>query len=304
MKCAKCTAEVPGQAQFCMKCGTPVSAGRPNSTVTMSRPLATASPTSRPKTGLILGVIAAVAVVVLTAYFGVRNMTNRNGTAIGNGRLTEGIGRPLNGGGLVDRDGKIHDTGPLTDRNAVATPGPADPVEIIDYLKHLREIERQRVALAKAQLAQLLTLSADIQGKTLVHEMGDHPEEGHQKDYNNFQEKLSQWSSQWEDLSRKFNGYPKPVPQSCITLRDRYLDALGKTSAAMSTVGSSFAKAMGSDPGGAIDALTKMQGDRSIDDSCDKADAELATVCDKYHLHKDFDIKADGGASNPFGVGR
>jgi hypothetical protein len=303
MKCAKCTAEVPGQAQFCMKCGTPVSAGRPSGTVTMARPAASAA-RSKPKTGLILGTIAAVAVVALAAYFGVKNLTSKNAVSASGGRLTDALGRPMNGAGLVDKDARIHDTGKLTDSTGLAQPGPADPVEIIDYLKHVREIERQRVALSKAELAQALTLSSQIQAGGITAEMGDHPEVAHQKDYNDFQAKLSTWSSQWEDLSKKFNAYPKPVPQSCITLRDRYLDALGKTSSAMSTIGSSFAKAMGSDPGGAVDALTKMQGDRSIDDSCDKADAELATVCDKYHLHKDFDIKADGGASNPFGVGR
>ena len=138
----------------------------------------------------------------------------------------------------------------------------------------------------------------------LTAEMGNNPEVAHQQNYSQFQADVNKMSSEWEELSRQFNSYPKPVPQSCIMLRDRYLDVLGKTSAAVTKVGNSFARAMSGDSANALDTLTAMQGDQSVDQACDKADEELANVSDKWHIHKDFDIRADGGSSNPFGIGK
>ena len=43
---------------------------------------------------------------------------------------------------------------------------------------------------------------------------------------------------------------------------------------------------------------------KAIDDSCGKADTELGAVCDKFRIHKDFDIRSDGGGASPFGLGR
>jgi hypothetical protein len=281
-----------------MRCGTPVNVGRPGATAVATPPISYAArPARKSKLPLVLAAIALLAVAGVLIALKLRP----------NAKVTDVNARPGNTGNLVDTNARIKDTGPLTGAQTKVGPGPSDPVEIIDYLKHVKEIERQRVATFKQQTGQLLSEGTKLQGSTLMREMGDNPEEGHKKDYSGFQGLLSQWSTQWEELSRQFNAYPKPVPQSCTLLRDKYLDALGKTSASITTVGNAFAQATGGgDPGKALEILTPMQGSASkeIDQSCEAADSEVAAICNKYNIHKDFDIKADGGASNPFGVGR
>lgn len=299
MKCTRCAAEVPGQAQFCMRCGTPVAVGRPGGATAAAHPAAvtyTRPTSSKSKVPAIIAAIALLLIVGAIIAFKLRP----------NGNVTTAQAAALGTGALTDTGSKIHDTGPLASNGGEIKPGPADPTDVIDYLKHVREIERQRVALSKQQLGQVLTWSATIQASNLTREMQDNPEAGHKEDYNKFQASFSQWSTQWEELSRAFNAYPKPVPSACSLLRDKYLDVLGKTSASMTTVGAALGKGMNGDAGAAIEVLTGAQGKMSadIDRACDQADSEVATVCNKYKISKDFDIKADGGAANPFGVGR
>jgi len=304
MKCGRCAAEVPGQAQFCMRCGAPVTYGRPAPTVPISQPLNT--PSAGNTNGKIIGaVMAVIAVLALAGFLVARNLLAQNAKIPSPGRVTDANGRALGGAGLTDANGRINNHAPLTDTGGRVQKDP-DPVDVIDYLKHVRDCEAQRVATSKSQLSQALHWSANMQASNWSAEMTENPDKQHQQDYSKFQNSFSQWSTQWEQLSALFMNYPKPVPQSCIALKDKYLDVLGKTSSSMTAIANGFAQAMSGNAGAALDALSAMQGKAStdIDLACGKADSEVGSICDKYHIHKDFDIKPDGGASNPFGIGR
>jgi hypothetical protein len=309
MKCARCAAEVPGQAQFCMKCGAPVSAGRPGPTVTVAHTRPVSSPGSS-KTGKIAALSALALLLCIAAFFGIQNLLARNASAANAGRLTDLNGRAMDGSGLLDKNGRIADTGNLTDSKGKVEPGPADPVDVIDYLKHVRQIERERLNVYGAQKGRILALSAAMTAdplKTVMDQDGDWQAE-HKKTYEKFTAAQTEITNEWQTIAQHFNGYPKPVPASCTALRDHYLTALGKSQAEIAKELSLFTQALGGDSTSALEGLTKMQGASTrtggIDEAYDKADAELANVCAKYNLHKDFDIKADGGAANPFGVGR
>ena len=311
MKCAKCMAELPGQAQFCMKCGTPVSTSRPLASGPLGgTPRTRTLPLAPPKRSNPLPwIIAGIAIIALgafgaVAYSRARNPTDRPASAGDMGRLTDLNGRAHDMGNLTDKSGRISDIGPLTSKPGQIPPTASDPVEIIDYLKHLRETERARLILTKQQTAQLLTLSATLPAGNMTAEMTDSPETAHKDKYNKMQSDFAKWASDWEALNTKFLSYPKQVPASCAALRDKYLQAVAKTSSSITKVGNSFASAMSGNPQDALDALTKMQGDQGIDQACELADVELAAVCDKFRIHKDFDIRAEGGSANPFGVGR
>ena len=76
MKCQRCNAEMPGAAQFCMSCGSPVMAANPSGGVTMARPIA-AVPTKSNK-HLIAGIAAALALLALALFFGLRALTERS----------------------------------------------------------------------------------------------------------------------------------------------------------------------------------------------------------------------------------
>ena len=300
MKCTRCAAEIPGQAQFCMRCGTPVAVGRPGGPALAAQPAgityASHAP-SRPKWPAILAAVVVLAAIAALVALKLRP-----------GKVSEAQANALGTGALTDTGGRVHDTGPLASDKSTAQPGPADPVDIIDYLKHVKETERRRLALMQSETAKVLELSSTMQADSATTYMDPNGDWSHQKSYSGMQNDLSKWSGEWQELSKQFLAYPKPVPASCTALRDKYLDALGKTEASMVQIGSSFSSALSGNPGSALQVLEQMRGSTTraggIDEACNKADEEVAAVCDKYRIHKDFDIKPDGGAQNPFGIGR
>src|SRR6266511_6376946 len=117
MKCIRCAAEVPGQAQFCMKCGTPVSVGRPEfggPAAVAARPSVSyaASAPRKSKLPLVLAVLALLAAIGGFVAFKLRP----------NAKVTDVNARPADTGNLVDTNARIKDTGPLTNAKASTTP--------------------------------------------------------------------------------------------------------------------------------------------------------------------------------------
>jgi hypothetical protein len=296
MKCARCGSELPAQAQYCLQCGSAVSAAvRPAAVV---RPAAASAAASATRKRAIAGAVAAVA--ALAAGLAWMALHNRPG------KVAEATGRVPNTGPLTERTGRIAAPGPLADRTGTVTPEPGPPVDVIDYLKFLKDIERQRVLLVKQQLADLLKQSGDL---TYAGASADwstnEPEQRYKEVYGRFQQALATWAAQWQQLSQRF--LSKAAPQSCAHLRDAYYDLLGKTSTAIAQVGNSFSQAMGGDPSKAIETLSGMQGSglgsasKDVGDACSAADDALGAVCDKFKIHKDFDIRDESGGSNLLG---
>src|SRR5947209_8849214 len=143
MKCYRCSAEIPGQAQFCMKCGTPVAAGPPGG-VTMAR---SAGMTAPAKKKPLAAIIAAILVLLALASFLAWKFMNPTGRAARTGpgsQVVDRAGLAGTGGPLLDKSARIGPSGPLTDAGAIKS-GPApSPVDVIDYLKFLKEIERSK----------------------------------------------------------------------------------------------------------------------------------------------------------------
>jgi hypothetical protein len=298
MRCVRCQAEIPSQAQFCMQCGTPVNAARSSGAYPPMRPVSAATVRAGMNKRRAAGIAAALLLLAVGAFLAWNKLQG--------GKVTEASGAPFSGGPLTERSGRVGPAGPITEKPGRVEAGPPDKQEVIDYLKFLREIERQRVSLEQQQTGQVLNWSSQLTVQNLNAEMGDRPEEAHRQTYTKFQQDLAQWQNGWQELSKRFLSYGKPVPQSCAQLHDKYFNLLSKTSAAMATVANSFSQAMSGDASKALDALNAMRGTASsdVDQACEAADSELAAVCEKYNLRKDYDIRPDSGASNPFGVGR
>lgn len=310
MKCPRCQAELPGQAQFCLRCGTPVAAASYGATAA-SRPIASpihaAAPPRRSRAGLIAGVSAAVVLAAIAAFFGLRR-----------GNVTNATGRVPEGSRIMDTTGRVGRTAPLTTSAGTPGPAPLDPADVIDYLKFLKEIERQRITLVKSNEGQIKALVPMTEAGNLGAMMKDNEADisrAQNQTYSNIQNKISEMSNQWLALSSRFQ--QRRPPQSCQQLANYYYDALGKTSAAIISVANAFSQAMQglssgdmSKVSGIVEKLQGMDGSgegspsQAVDQSCEKADSELAAVCDKFRIHKDFDIRADGGGASPFGLGR
>jgi len=287
VKCARCSAEVPGQAQFCMRCGTAVA---PVSAVVA----AARRPSRRP---LWIG-LALLAVAALAA--GGYRLLNPAGAS----KVVDASGQVPVGADLTGRSGRVAAGPDLSGRSGRITPPPPEPADVVDYLKFLKDVERQRVALVKQQTAGALGMSASLPGSNLLAEMQQKEEDiqrSHEQTYEHFQAKIMEWQGQWNILSQHF--LSKPPPQSCQQLRDKYYDMLGKTAGAMVSLANSLSQAFSGNAEKALESLSSMRGtaSQSIDDACAAADEELASVCGKFRLRKDFDIKPDGGGASLFG---
>lgn len=305
MKCQRCANELPGGAQFCMSCGTPVLAATPVGGINYSRPVVAAAPPTTNKK-LIAGITAGFLLLALALFFGYRMLTDRTAKVPDGSRVVDAPAVTPTGSGLVDKNARVEAPGPLTDRSAVPdTPAPK-PVDVIDYLRFLKEIERQRVTLQRKQLAELLGMSSKLTllGVDSAIESGE-PEVGARKAATDFQNSMNQWTLDWQHLSRTFAS--RRAPQSCQKLQNSYYDLLGKTSGAIASVGNSFSQAMSGNPQAALDSLTGMRGSgmgtpsRDVTEACETADRDLGDVCDRFKITKDFSILDDGGGANLLG---
>lgn len=306
MKCARCSTELPGQAQFCLKCGTPVAATPAGATVAVTRPTYPAgSSGSFRKVAAVAGAVAAVALGFLAWKY-------LNGT-----RVAETSGKAPEGSRLTDRGGRVPGPSRLTDTSGTVQPAPPNPTDVIDYLKFLKEMERERVSLVKKHEGEMKTLVPLVTAGNLSAEMQGSEADisrGHNDTYAMIQKKMDGLTADWDALAAKFRS--RPAPQSCLQLQSNYYDALSQTSSAVIKVGRLFANAMGGMASGDISKVTDIVGQlqsmdgsgmgspsQAVDTACEKADQELAAVCDRFHIHKDFDIKPDGGGANPIGAG-
>lgn len=291
MRCVSCGSELSGGAEFCAKCGVRVGSAVP--------PLRTAS------TGMPLGkkmALAAGGLAVLAAlgYLGWRAFAP-------SGKVVQAVGQQAPVAPLTESAGRIAPIPPLTEAKGEVQKDP-EPTDIIEYLRFVKEMERQRVMLARTQLGELLKQSGDL---TYAGAMADwttnEPERKYQEVYQRFQQSLGQWTAQWQELAGRFLAYPKPVPQPCTELRDRYYALLSITSNHMLTVGNSFAQALSGDPGKALETLTRMQGSgfgsasKEVTDACNAADEALAAICERFKLKKDFAIEDTLGGGNLLG---
>jgi hypothetical protein len=308
MKCPRCMTELPGQAQFCLKCGTPVAAAPavPHSNVTMSRPVAAARPFAveppRSRKGLYAAIAAVVLLLAVAAFFGLRR-----------GNVVTASGRTPEGSRIMDTSGRIGRTAPLTTSAGTPGPAPLDPADVIDYIAFLRDIERERVTLVKNYSGQLLALEPVLSAGHMQAYM--QPDEQSTKDKFSQAEdlprqKMTELNQRWDALAQRFR--TKTPPQACQQLAADYYQALGSSQRAYVTVSGKLMQAMAdaqTDPGKAMSAVGELQAigakeSAEADTWFNKSDEELARTCDKYRIKKDFDIKPDGGSASPFGIGR
>lgn len=288
MKCTHCSTEIPAQSEFCPKCGTRIGG---QSAAANSSSTVFPAPAGKSRKPL---AYAIAALVLLAAGLLGWTLLSRS-----RGNVLEAQGKVAPGGPLTDKTGRVSPGGPLLANTG--TPDAPPPQDVVDYLRFLKEIEKQRGLIHRAQVSEVLKQSVAIQAGGLKAEMSEHPEEGHAETYAAFQQSLATMSAQWQQLSQQF--LSKQAPSSCAGLRDHYYDVLGKTSGSIAKIGNSVSQAMAGDSSKALDTLTNMQGSGAgsasaeISQACESADEELAGVCKRFRINKDFDIKDDLGGS-------
>jgi hypothetical protein len=293
MKCARCSAEIPRQSQFCLRCGNPVGvnsgSGAHSATV---MPVSHARPGTNRNLMIIIAVLSLALVGVLGAVIG--------------GKLVQKPGQ-TDANQLVQAP---NSSGPsaLVQAPALSTPAPivqapgdthtpaivqapsepsVNTADIDDYLKFVRQIETLKQKLYHDQLADALRMMTDAEK---VKDTADDSE--FHNGVTDLHSNIDKLAGDWNTLTARFR--ERNPPSSCAELRNKYLDQLAKIQSQIVTVVGAFSD-MGSDPGAALRNVTGLDT-HEADRAAQAADDELASVCSKYHLSKDFSIQIDSSS--------
>ncbi len=290
MKCVRCSAEIPRQSQFCLRCGTPVGVPAPlgSGNIAASPSYTTSAPRANNRP-----LIAAIAVLLLAlgavgaAYFMKPGQVAQKPGQTEAGALVQAPAQ-TNPGSLVQAPAEMKPTDVVQAPPAQGDPFPAD---VDDYLKFLKRIEMSKQQLIRTQTGDLLVMKTQASGLS-----GSIDDEQYTNTFGNMKNKINSSADDWNKLTVEFN--KKSPPPNCVDLRNKYLDQLAKIQAAILAVNNAMSKVQ-SDPSAALHALSDMQGKSSqdVDSSVQAADDSLSSVCSANHLRKDFDIRSDSGSS-------
>lgn len=285
MKCGRCSAEIPAQSQFCLRCGTPLPGTAANPSGVVSPTFVTPRGDNRPLL-ITLVVLLALAVAGVGALL-VRGSLLQKPTQSAPTTLVQAPAQS-SPGTLVQAPAESEPTKVVQAPTETAPP----PTDVIDYLAFLKRIEASKQALIRKQTGDALLLMAQMKGLSASIEGEDY-----NNTVNNFNRGMSYNADEWNQLTAALQ--QRTPPESCQDLHNKYYDQLGKIQAMIVAVNDAVSKIQ-SDPSSALHALTDMQGRASADADAAimAADMALSEVCDRFHLRKDFDIKTDSGSAS------
>jgi len=257
-----------------------------------------AAQSRRQRTGLIVGAVLAVLVLVL----GSRQLG-----------LSQGTQAPDFGGGLQARSAapppitaeSSAPPPPLLTEAAEPPPEAARmPADIREWLEHLERIERQRQALATQQVSSAMVSLTMLQGAGATQQILDGlldtgEEEPTSKEPANpaaaLQKDNQDYQAEWEKLMADFRALPPPP--ACVPLRNSYDQTLGQTEMMIDEIVGAMDKA-GSDPQAALRDLFGMRGTSGgrIDAAAAQSNRNLDEVCRPYGVRPWFQIQTDSQA--------
>ncbi|CEK12624.1 zinc-ribbon domain [Chthonomonas calidirosea] len=292
MKCPRCSAEIPADSRFCLRCGTPMQPTGPSYTPPnpVFQPTATKRNGSSPAKWAVLGLIGLGLIGVLAWGF--------------SSRLLQHPAHAAQSAPLVQAPAATT-TAPLVQAPAVATPSrmvqaPAQPGPqvnvgaISNYLAFLRKVELMKQDLIGKEMGAALGTYGNLTPNEI--KAASSSAEAQQ-----FLPHISQDSArlktEWDQLIQYFLSV-QPPPE-CATLQQKYYEHLAKIEAEFVKVNDSLADAQ-SNPQEALNTLSQMLGTASADAdaSAVAADQALADVCNRYGLTKDFSITTGSNASS------
>src|SRR5258708_4356008 len=191
-----------------MKCGSPVSV--PAAAGGSAVRAAMAAPQAKSRAPLAAAITVGILVLAIAAIYGLKmlNPTNRTDKQTNGSRVTDTSGVTPTGGPLLDKTGRVTGRTP-TDKSVVGQTAMPQPNDIIDYLRFLKEIEKQRTLLSKKQLVQLLASSGKMTllGAGSAIDSGE-PEKEARQTVTDFQKMVSEWQTAWNALAAQFMQKP------------------------------------------------------------------------------------------------
>ncbi len=161
MKCARCSAEVPRQSQFCLRCGTPI-----NAAANYAPPVAQHAPMPLPTNNqrplyAIIGLLA-VAVLAMVGWMVKSSLAQKPGETKGSSLVQAPA--QTSPGPLVQAPGETTAQTPIIAPPTQPTQKP-DYSDIDDYLRFVRQVEAQIRADSPAACKRLRQSIRELDGE-------------------------------------------------------------------------------------------------------------------------------------------
>ncbi len=280
MQCPNCRQPLPENAQFCLRCGRPLTA-----TLMSSPPVSSSSSRALRWLALALGVLVLLGAV---AFIGIHS-----------GLLTRAQVKKPAGPSVLEAEAPKPPAPSVLQAEAPKPSGPSvlqtetpqpkqAPQHVINWLEHLRRIEMKRRTMernfnpALEMLKDALALKLELD------------EEKQQEKMQNLQQGYQRYQQDWAGLLREYRSVPPPA--ECRVLADTYDAALSSYVTFMLQIEDAMQKQD-------LNRLMNMRGtaQSDVDQKLINADVELMKVCESYGVRKYFDIRPSGAVETLFG---
>ena len=183
------------------------------------------------------------------------------------------------------------------------------PADVRDWLNHLQECEKRKVALASDQNAEAMVAATRLQGMggaaNFLNNDGEvDPGSDENKDASQVgRDKILSFRPPWDQLVAFFNS--KTPPAECAPLASNYNRALSELGGSMGDI-ADLLNGASKDPASALKKAYAMQGKspQQIDKYFNGASQKYGDICQKYDTKPWFEIKSDvtmGGNLGIFG---
>ncbi|GBC93143.1 hypothetical protein HRbin15_01630 [bacterium HR15] len=291
MLCPNCQQPLPENAQFCLRCGRPVTLTQMGTPPVQSSPHQ-AQPRGRPYKWLALG-LGLLALIALAFVIGTQS-----------GLLTQARVKKPSGPSVLEAEAP-KTTGPsVLEAEAPKPSGPSvleaeapqpkqPPPHILDWLEHLRRTEQRRQQMERnitplfSMVVQAIVLRAQVAQGIAQGDL-EQAEANYEREREKLRQSYQHRRKEWEELLRFFRS--KQPPPECQALADTYYAGLSEYITTISQIENDLIEG---DLGGLTGLLGSAQSE--LDAKFAHADEELTKVCEQYGIRKYFTI----GSSSP-----
>lgn len=307
MNCPKCGKSNEGSASFCMHCGaaitpqpieTPKQAAEKTLHAVPQRPMMRNQEPSKSSKWVAISLGIAVLVLALLAFgiFGLGLLrTKANTPQVPN--VLNTTGAPNSGPSVVAVQGNPSVGPNITNTTGQPTPSVQPPQDIVDWLAHLKRIEKKRSEMGNRQEGELRTMASDLTKRYLELYLNFDTadlEKFQQQFQDDVDAKKNQLQSEWAAILVEFQQYPPPA--TCRELGTSYenliIDYPLSFISFMNKIKEGIAKGNSQKP---TELKVNATDIRKIVNTCN---SQLQALCTKYNINRDFEIEQEGGNTN------
>ena len=313
MNCPRCAKPNDAAAAYCMNCGTQLPQATPAADVLSGTSM---SPVNSMQEQLRRRAIIVYSLVAVAAAIGAIFVTKSAGLWGANGSVRESNSLEANGSlpnsKVLEASGSLPNavtarsgnaSGAVTGSQAVAPE--KMPQDVYEWLKHLEKCEAKKVEISGNQIAEVSVLMQKISvlgaGMGLMDPYDQSSESKTDADPSTYTKgKIADLRPDWVELYKFYRSVPPPP--ECVPIAEDFDKSLSEIPGMMGDLGDVL-NSVQANPADALKQLKKLQNSSysDIDRYFSRCDEKVNQICDKYHMHKWFNIKSDVMAGGVLG---